>query len=274
MSHAAEPLDAWAGRSLESLRSAWAIPQLHAFARVGSTNDIARQLATSGAPQMTTVIAEHQTAGRGRFGRTWTAPPGSALLMSVVLRPAGGPRAAPSATPLRVGLAVARAIERTTHVVTRLKWPNDILADDGRKIAGVLCEAATTGGTAFVIAGIGINTDHSAADWPTELRDTAASLRILTGTPADRVALAGTILDHLATALPFMDHPLSPGERDDWLRRDALRDCPVHVDGEAAGTADGVTPQGALRLRTSRGPRLLWSGTVRPGANTPAGDPP
>lgn len=262
------PLETWAGRPVASLRNAWQVPRLVAFDRVGSTNDIARTLAEGGAAELTTVLAELQTAGRGRFGRTWTAPHGSALLMSIVLRPAGGPDAAPSAAALRVGLAAAHAIGQAAGVDVRLKWPNDLQARDGAKLGGVLCEAVTGATGSFVIAGIGINVNQTVADFAPELREIAASLRGIAGREIDRVRLAHALIDALRPRAAAIDRPLDRAERDAWERRDALRGQAVHVDDEPAGTADGVTAQGALRLRTSRGPRLLWSGTVRP--STPA----
>jgi len=259
-------LATWAGRSIDSLCAEWRVPRILAFATIPSTNDIARELAESGAPELTTVLADAQTAGRGRFGRTWTAPPESSLLISFVLRPPAAPGAAPSATPLRVGMAVARAIERVSEVFARLKWPNDILASDDRKLAGVLCEAATSGRNAFIVAGIGINVNQSLEDWPEHLQGTAASLRQIVGRTVDRAEIAHALVEELRAELARIDRPLETGERSSWDSRDALRERAVHVDGEAAGIADGVTPYGALRLRTSRGGRILWSGTVRPAA--------
>lgn len=259
-------LATWAGRSIDALRADWRVPSVLAFATTASTNDIARDLAEAGAPELTIVLADAQTAGRGRFGRTWTAPAESSLLISFVLRPGAGPGAAPSATPLRVGMAVARAIERVSDVFPRLKWPNDILASDDRKLAGVLCEAATSGRNAFIIAGIGINVNQSLEDWPEQLQGTAASLRQLVGHSIDRADIAGALIEELRAELARIDRPLETSERSAWDARDALRDRAVHVDGEAAGISDGVTPYGALRLRTSRGERVVWSGTVRPTA--------
>lgn len=261
---AVEPLAFWAGRSLESLLSEWHVPRLVAYSSVPSTNDVARELAVSGAPELTTVLADEQSAGRGRFGRTWTAPAGKALLISIVLRPHGGPRAAPSAIPLRLGMAVARAVEQVCDVMARVKWPNDVLDVDGRKVAGVLCEASTSARRTFVIAGIGINVNQTIDDWPAEMRDTAASLLQLRGGPVDRVAVAGALLDEVRAGLDRIDLPLNAEERETWTRRDALHNQSVSVDGEAAGTAIGVTPWGALCLRTTRGSRVIWSGTVRP----------
>jgi BirA family biotin operon repressor/biotin-[acetyl-CoA-carboxylase] ligase len=262
-------LATWAGRSIETLRAEWDVPRILAFAETASTNDLARELAESGAPELTTVLADAQTAGRGRFGRTWTAPPESSLLISFVLRPRAGPGAAPSAIPLRVGMAVARAIERVTHVFPRLKWPNDILAGDDRKLAGVLCEAATSGRNAFIVAGIGINVNQSLEEWPEHLRPTAASLLQVVGRTVDRAQIAGALVDEIRGELARIDQPLDVFERASWDSRDALRDRAVHVDGEAAGFGAGVTPHGALRLRTSRGARVLWSGTVRLAALAP-----
>lgn len=260
----AAPLTNWAGRSVESLRTEWQLPALFAYARVGSTNDVARTLAENGAPPLTVVVADEQSAGRGRFGRTWTAPARSSLLLSIILRPQGGPAAAPSVVPLRLGIATADAISTESGVPARVKWPNDVLAPDDRKLAGILCEAATSASGGFVIAGVGINANQSALDWPADLRATATSLREITGHEVDRTALAGALLSAVARNLARIDRTLDVNERAEWRARDALYGRAVHLDGEAAGTADGVTPHGALRIRTSRGTRILWSGTVRP----------
>ncbi len=258
-----EPLSAWAGRSIDDLRAEWNVPELTAFEAIGSTNDYARARAEAGAAPLTTVIAEAQSAGRGRFGRVWDAPAGTSLLISFVLRPATA-FGAPSTTPLRVGLAAADAIDRASGLAVRLKWPNDVVAPDGRKLGGVLCEAFTSHGGPFVIAGIGINANQSSDEWAPTLQGTATSLRQWTGREVDRARLAGHLVEALRSASSRMDAPLDEAELARWYERDTLLGRAVEVDRQEAGIADGITAEGALRLRTPAGSRIVWSGTGRP----------
>lgn len=270
MSEDDDRLLVWAGRDVAALRAAWRVPGLIALRRTASTNDVARRLAAEGATSLTCVLAEEQTAGRGRLGRVWTAPAGSSLLVSFVLRPPGGQDPAPSTIPLRVGMAAATAIEQTVDIPVRLKWPNDLLDGAGRKLGGVLCEASTAGTGSVVIAGIGINVRQESADWTDELRGEAVSLREGCGHDVDRAALAGALVRALRTELLRIDRALSEPERATWNARDALRGTSVTVDGDTTGIVDGVSEDGALRLRTSRGVRLFHSGTVRPASAAPS----
>lgn len=263
MTESAEPLTAWAGRPVDTLRIEWGVPTLLAYDSVASTNDIARSLAASGAAPFTTVLADRQTAGRGRRGRGWFAPAGSALLCSILLRPQRASDLASSATPIRVGLAVARAIERATGVRVLVKWPNDVLAQDRRKLAGVLCEAAQGPHGHHVVAGVGINVSQRPDQWPGELRGLAVSLDELSGKGVDRVALAGTLIAELKSGVADLDRPLNAAECEAWHDRDALLGRTIRVDDGEIGTAEGITPEGALRFRDQAGPRVLWAGTVR-----------
>jgi BirA family biotin operon repressor/biotin-[acetyl-CoA-carboxylase] ligase len=143
-------------------------PHRH-FRRVGSTNTVARELAGEGAPHGTVVTAAEQTAGRGRQGRAWTAPPDSALLYSAVLRPIEERH---SVLPLAVAVAVCETAEvLRPGIECQVKWPNDIHLE-GRKLAGILIEARPQDGWAVV--GVGLNL--SIAEFPAELRDRAISL--------------------------------------------------------------------------------------------------
>ena len=145
-------------------------PHRH-FARTGSTNTRARELAAAGAPHGTVVTADEQTAGRGRQGRTWTAPPGKALLYSAVLRPLH-PRH--SVLPLAVPLAVCEAAEALRpDIACQVKWPNDVHLE-GRKLAGILIEARPQDGWAVI--GVGLNLTIAPSDFPDDLRDKATSL--------------------------------------------------------------------------------------------------
>ena len=151
------------------------LPHRH-FRLTDSTNACARELAEAGAPHGTIVTAEEQTAGRGRQGRTWTAPPGKALLYSAVLHPLDERHLL---LPLSVPLAVCEAAEELNPAVEcEIKWPNDIWIEE-RKLAGVLIEAKPQDGWAVI--GVGLNLTISPDEFPAELRDTATSLFDETG---------------------------------------------------------------------------------------------
>ena len=252
----------WEGSSPRDWQRLWRLPLLRILDETVSSNDDARELASAGAPAGTVVIAEHQSAGRGREGRAWDADPGQSLLLSVVLRPADPASAAPGPTPIRVGLAVCSAIERCSDLAPLLKWSNDVLAPDGRKLAGVLCEAATGSGSSFVVAGIGINVHQTDDRWPPRLAPLATSVRAATGRVPDRAAIAGALLDRLRPFL-LQGPELRPDELQEFDRRDALHGCAVRIDGAPAGIADGIRPDGALLVRTPSGHRAFRSGTVR-----------
>ena len=158
--------------------------------RVGSTNDLAARGAGSIANEGLVVLAEEQTAGRGRRGRAWTAPPGSSLLMSVLLFPPE-PTAEPGWLTALGAVAVAEVVAEWSGRDARIKWPNDVRVD-GRKIAGILVER----GQGAVI-GIGLNVNIRRDQFPDELRDSATSLRILSGVRIDRSELARALIRRL-----------------------------------------------------------------------------
>jgi BirA family transcriptional regulator, biotin operon repressor / biotin---[acetyl-CoA-carboxylase] ligase len=204
-------------------------PRRH-LRETASTNDLARVLAAAGAPHGTLVTAGHQTAGRGRQGRTWTAPPGQGLLLSLVVREAD------PLLPLRAGLAVADLAGDGA----RVKWPNDVLLD-GRKVAGVLVESRPQEG--WTVVGIGVNAAIDLADMPAELRATAASL--------GRRDLEATLSDLLGHLERRLTEPV--GEALGALReRDALLGRAISWPG-GEGTGAGIDEAGALRVRLADG---------------------
>jgi BirA family transcriptional regulator, biotin operon repressor / biotin---[acetyl-CoA-carboxylase] ligase len=206
-------------------------PRLHLRATT-STNDRARELAARGAPHGTIVTAGVQTAGRGRQGRTWTAPPGSSLLLSLVLRSFDG------LLPLRAGLAVAEL----AGPAARVKWPNDVLVD-GRKVAGILAEARPQEG--WTVLGIGLNAALDVDALPPELRDTAATLG---RAPGEIDAVLGELLEHLAT---WLAAPVD--EAVQALRaRDALLGQRVAWNG-GDGVGAGIDSAGRLVVRRADG---------------------
>ncbi len=189
-----------------------------------STNRVALELARAGAPEGVVVVADHQTAGRGRLGRSWVAPPGSSLLLSVLLRPALAPGQLQLVT-LAVALAAADACERVAGVVPSLKWPNDLMAGD-RKLAGILAEAVWEGDRLDgLVVGLGLNVEWP-ADMPAEVADAAVALNQLAGRSVDREEVLAALLD----ALELWYERLPGGVLDEYRHRCATLDQDVRVD--------------------------------------------
>lgn len=263
-------LTEWEGRRTEDWRARWQLPQLVVLEETGSANDIARALADAGAPAGLLVITEHQTAGRGRMGRQWTARHGDSLLLSFLLRPApASGTAAPGTTPIRVGIAVAGALRAAAGIEAQLKWPNDVTTGAG-KLAGILCEAVSSDGETFVIAGIGINVRQQPDDWPAELRGHATSIDAVLGRERDSGVSRAAVMDAVVAAMhPLFERPLMPlttAELRAYSELDALRGRTVTATGHdhAHGVAAGLATDGALRLDTADGLRRVTSATVRP----------
>jgi BirA family transcriptional regulator, biotin operon repressor / biotin---[acetyl-CoA-carboxylase] ligase len=264
----------WEGATADELAARWGLPAVHLYQRVGSTNDVARALAEAGVPAGTAVLAEEQVAGRGRSGRQWSSPPGPGVWLSLVLRPQGV--GSPGLLPILVGLAAADALDafvRPQRVA--LKWPNDLQLA-GRKLAGILCEGSwDAGGGGFVVAGIGINVLHSTDDFPPELRSAATSLRIAGGWGPPRAEVAGAVAASIHRRLATAPAELGGALLETLASRDALAGRAVRVTGgeELVGTALGISPAGALLLRTAGGAlRSVRSGTVRLDEKTPAAE--
>jgi BirA family biotin operon repressor/biotin-[acetyl-CoA-carboxylase] ligase len=215
-------------------------PRVH-YRITDSTNERARELASRGSPHGTLVTADEQTTGRGRQGRAWIASPGSAVLMSVVLRRING------ALPLAAAVAVCEALPLRALV----KWPNDIWIGR-RKVAGILVEGRPLEG--WGVLGIGVNV--SSVDFPAELEDIATSLR--------REGLNSSKEEVLASLLVSLDRWLErpmPEVLAAWRTRDALRGEAVHWPG-GSGQAAGVDDSGALLVDTASGRIALDAGEV------------
>ena len=212
---------------------------IHWFERIASTQDTAHQLAAEGAPGGTAVAAVEQTAGRGSRGRPWSSPRGG-LWLSVICRPPGGP--ATEVLSLRVALAAASVLEGAGVPGVRIKWPNDLMLGE-RKLGGILCEARWTGDQlGWIVIGLGINVQNAPAGG---LRDTAVSLAAA-GSPLR----AGDLVTPMTAALRragSLVGALDPAERLAFAARDWLAGRTLAAP--VAGTADGVTEAGALRIR-------------------------
>ena len=228
-------------------------PHRH-FRRTDSTNTRARELAAAGAPHGTVVTAAEQTEGRGRQGRSWTAPAGKALLYSAVVRPLEERH---MLLPLAVPLAVCEAAEELRPgIECGVKWPNDVQVE-GRKLAGVLIEARPQDGWAIV--GVGLNLTIEPDEFPAELRDTATSLHTTLGrhlSPTGRQNLTGAVAaEALSGRLEAWLEADEAAVLAAWRERDALRGREVAWEG-GSGVADGIDDRGYLVVVTAAGERV------------------
>ena len=289
------------GDSLLPLLKTTAIGRkMYAFSRCESTSVFARRLLegrgpTAGAPLQalhgTLVVADYQTAGRGRNANTWAAGPGNSLLFSVILDPAscGGdpaidtsadgpapntaaPRGATlpqdpgesNRTTLASAVAVVQALHKMGASQCTIKWPNDVLAPDGRKLCGILTErVARRGSSPALIVGIGINVNQTEQDFPEDLRLDAASLRQVLGRPASRLLLLKDVLEDLERCLTLPSQALFTK----WRRHCSTLDRNVVVRtaaGEVFGQAIGLESDGSLVLRLETGRlQTVHSGDIR-----------
>jgi BirA family biotin operon repressor/biotin-[acetyl-CoA-carboxylase] ligase len=238
-------------------------PHRH-FRRTDSTNTRARELAAAGAPQGTIVTAAEQSAGRGRQGRTWTAPPNKALLYSAIVRPLEERHAM---LPLAVPLAVCEAAEALQpNLECAVKWPNDVLVD-GRKLAGILIEARPQDDWAVI--GVGLNLTITPNEFPPELTDRATSIftsdhgakeRGSAG-PSQSLSAGPPLLGPLQAAKVLsqhLDHWIQAEPKEvlaTWRKRDALLGREVAWEG-GSGVADGVDDRGYLLVVTPTGDRI------------------
>lgn len=168
---------------------------IYSFDRVGSTNDLAHKYAERGEAEGTVIIANRQTAGKGRLGRAWHSPARTGAYMSIILRPETSPSSAPGLS-LIAAVSVAETLRKTHKLNSAIKWPNDVLVNN-RKVAGVLTElAAELDRVRYVVVGIGININMTTDDFPEEIRERATSVRVETGKQVNRIELVRGILGH------------------------------------------------------------------------------
>ncbi len=237
------------------LRGGLGDPYLHVM-ETSSTQDLVRG---GEFPHGTVAVAEHQTSGRGRCGRSWDDAPSTALLCSVLLRPPS--ESAQQELSIVAGLAVAAALEREAAVPAVVRWPNDVLVKS-RKVAGILLEAAD----GAVACGIGINVNQTRSELPSKPRTPASSLRIET----DRTFNRGIILTSLLIELEWRYSAwLSDGLAclaDELEHRNAVQGRRVHVGGHT-GTGGAITDDGRLTLLLDGGETvLIGTGEVEGGS--------
>ncbi len=244
------------------------------FDSIDSTNRYLLVEARRGAPAGVVAVADHQSAGRGRLGRTWEAPPGSNLLVSVLLRPELPAEDRQLASAV-VALAATDAIGGLTGLSLGIKWPNDLVTAEGRKLAGVLAEAdvaASQAGSgapsAPIVVGIGINVHWPAhdADLPPELRGLATSLLLETGRPVDRSELLDALLGALAPRVEDLGSEAGRARQcGDFQARCATLGAAVRVElpGERfEGVATHLTPEGHLVVAVGGTTRTVVAGDV------------
>ena len=235
------------------------------FDEAGSTQRVAAELAEQGVAQGAVVIAEQQSAGRGRMGRQWHSPSGVNLYATIILRPTC-PLAEVPRLSLIAGVAAAEALETAAPGLVALKWPNDVWLN-GRKAGGIISEAMTDAshGLQCVLIGIGLNLNLAARDIPPELQGKATSVLIATGYPCDRIAIASALLQKLGTRYMETEQHSFAVIRPLWERYSALTGQPVTVvDGVSriSGTVTGIDEEGALLLETAQGQRRILTGDV------------
>ncbi len=238
---------------------------LRGYRSVGSTNTVATAWAAAGAPEGAVVVAEYQTAGRGRQGRAWQADAGHNLTFSVILRPSL-PAASLGLVAVAAGVAVAEAVEAfAAPLRAAIKWPNDVLLE-GRKCCGMLLESTLGGGTgATVVLGIGLNVNQRAFAPPLEAQ--ATSLLLEAGRPLPLAPLLADLLLRLERHYASLDADGGDAARRAYEARlhGLGRETTLRFTGRqerVGGVLLGITDTGALRLRTADGPRTFHAGEV------------
>jgi BirA family transcriptional regulator, biotin operon repressor / biotin---[acetyl-CoA-carboxylase] ligase len=236
---------------------------IHYF-RTESTNDDALKLAAQGAPHGAVVLAEEQTAGRGRFGRNWYSEKSSGIYSSIILRPPLTPAAAPVLT-LMAGVAAHAAVSSSTGLPVDIRWPNDLLIN-GRKACGILTEmSAEVDRLHAVVIGIGINVNHS--EIPQELNGIATSLRLEGGKPYSRAHILIALLKELERHYRLLLERGGAAIAERWAAASSYaRGKRIRVrtgSGEYEATTAALEPSGALRVRRDDSrEELLVSGEV------------
>lgn len=228
---------------------------IRVFEETTSTNDVIEKLARDKVKEGVVVFAESQSRGRGRLGRKWISPPRKGLWFSILLRPNIRPVAVTQMT-IAAATALFRAIRAQTGVTTEIKWPNDILIR-GKKVAGILTElSAETDRIKYVILGVGIDVNQTAAEFPADLRRIATSLRIETGQKQNRAELAVKVLHELDRDYEHVREGRFEDLSAEWEKHCSTigHQVVIHVgDRKIQGRAEALDTDGALLIRTQHG---------------------
>lgn len=242
----------------------WAGREVFFYREIGSTNIEINQLAEKGMPHGTLAVAERQTGGKGRRGRSWVSPGGVNVYMSILLRPDFAPNQASMLT-LVMALAVSEAIDEACGVKTQIKWPNDILLNQ-KKIVGILTEmTAEPDYISHVVTGVGINTNQE--DMPEEIREHATSILIETGKRTDRAALVERVMYYFEKEYTCFAEDKSLKSRcEAYNERLVNRNQIVRVlepGHEYEGTAKGINEIGELMIVKEDGTeKYVYAGEV------------
>lgn len=257
--------DAYSQAELQSIMSSkWAGKNPLFFEKVDSTNNMVRTLAEQGAPEGTLVVAANQTAGKGRRGRSWSAPEGTSIAMSILLRPEFPPERASMLT-LVMAMAIARGIREVTGLDAGIKWPNDIVAD-GKKLCGILTEMSTEMEyIRYVVIGIGINV--SMKEFPEELKQKATSLELCLGRPVKRAPLIDACMrafeEYYEKYLQTLDLSLLQEEYNRELVNVGREVTVLAPAGDYTGVSHGINREGELVVELAGGEiRNVVSGEV------------
>ncbi len=238
----------------EALKDSGFLQDVCYFRQIDSTNLEVKRRADQGAPGPLLIVADEQTAGRGRRGRSWSSPPGTSISMSLLLRPHIRPENASMLT-LVCALAVAGGIAETTGLKTEIKWPNDVVIH-GKKICGILTEMNTElGEIGFVVPGIGINVNMT--EFPEEIRETATSLKLELGKHVPRTPVVAAFVRCFAMYYGiFLETEDLTALKPVYEKLLVNRDREVLVldpAGEWKGVARGITATGELLVERSDG---------------------
>lgn len=224
--------------------------QLHYYEEIGSTNDEAFCLGTAGAPEGTALIAECQSAGKGRMQRVWHSPAGANIYTSIILRPHFEPARAPQIS-IAAGVAVAETVNAYCPGKARLKWPNDVLID-GKKVCGILSQMKMTAGAIdFVVLGIGINVNLSHEEFPADIQEIATSMALETGCEISRLELIISLYENMTKWYRELTQNGFGPIKEKWLGLSSMIGKPVSVmfqDEAVRGKAIGLDEDGSLIL--------------------------
>lgn len=230
--------------------------KVHCFESVESTNAIALMMGRDGAESGTLLVAETQTKGRGRLGKTWASPAGTGLYCTVLLRPEI-PLSQLARITLAAGLAAADAIDEVSGAQTMIKWPNDVLLE-GKKVAGILAECDLSDGIHPIVAlGVGINLETSMDQFPPDLRSRATSLFLASGKTIGKGLMLSVLLEQLDRGINRLERGDFEGILSDWKKKDATARLDLYwltTDGKAVhGQSLGPDKEGHLVIRDSAG---------------------
>jgi len=252
------------GEIKKNLKSKIFGKKIYSYRKVGSTNVLGFRLAEIGAEEGTLLVADEQSKGKGRMGRSWYSPPRLGLWMSLILRPDIPPFKAPGLS-ICAGLALTQTIKEMTGIEAKIKWPNDCLID-GKKVGGILLElSAELDRINFVIVGIGVNVNHSTQDFPRNLSQTATSMKIKLGKDLSRLALLTSFLEKFERIyLDFKKNGLSP-QREMIKSYSSLLGKKVTVKfgkEKIEGMAENIDENGSLVIKTQKGEKVVTAGEV------------